>query len=109
MASKIYEVSSGVQDDYEVLIVTADYEQAMAKLAEACKGHGEWYVSELSVTVWVDGVHDDEFFGMRITDSGWQCHHYYDGDDVVIWSVLKEREPEKDPDEDGVVKMRSIL
>ncbi len=86
---KIYEVSAGVQDDYEVLIVTADYEQAMSKLAEACQGRGEWYVSELSVTVWADGVHSNEFFGMRITDNGAECHHYYDDEDVALWSVLK--------------------
>lgn len=86
---KIYEVSAGVQDDYEVLIVTADYEQAMSKLAEACVGHSEWYVSELSLTVWADGAPTGEFFGMRITDRGAECHHYYDGKDEALWSCVQ--------------------
>lgn len=46
------------------------------------------------VTVWKDGVHSDEFFGMRACDNGWECHHYYDGkdeDEVDDMSEKQER------------------
>jgi len=91
---KIYEVNYNVVDGYEA---------AMQKLAKTASEAGRW-ADDYMVTVWKDGVHSDEFFGMRACDNGWECHHYYDGKDEALWSVLKERPPE-----DGVVKMRSIL